>query len=180
MKKIFLCLLSSIVINLTAFAQETNWVEIFTVEAENFQLVDPIVVENHYIVTSSSNAGEARYSFTLQESGEYRMDCLVDAPHGGADSFFVNVDNLPTDPFMIWDILPNTDGWEEKSIGWRGDGTFDEPALHPKIFELDAGSHELIITGRESGTRLDKLTLLKKEISSEEEYTGLKIIIWIP
>jgi len=57
---------------------------------------------------------------------------------------------------MIWDI-DITSGFEERTVSWRGSGTYDANEFVPKVFSLSAGEHELIVRGREGDTRLDQV-----------------------
>ncbi|MBU0756497.1 MAG: right-handed parallel beta-helix repeat-containing protein [Nanoarchaeota archaeon] len=136
-------------------------------EAEEGTVVPPFEVKGDYIIQDSetglADAGSASYFFSLDEAGEYIVKTLVEAADGGTNSFFVNMDTEPTDPYMIWDISLTT-GFETRTVSWRGDGTFDNNEFIPKVFSLSAGRHVLIIFGRERLTKLDRLWL--------EEYSG--------
>jgi len=77
-------------------------------EAENGLLSAPFVVQNGYIVqntlTAATNGGRAAYVFTVTNAGNYIITGTVNAPDGGANSCYVNIDAEPADPTMIWDI----------------------------------------------------------------------------
>lgn len=109
--------------------------------------------------TGVADGGRAVYAFNVTNAGYYAVLGTVDAPDTGANSFFVNVDADPTDPTMIWDILPLTSGFEERYVSWRGNGTFDSPEFPKKTFFLSAGSHQLVVVGREPNTRLLRLAI---------------------
>jgi hypothetical protein len=83
----------------------------------------------------------------------------VNAPNNGANSFFVNIDAEPQDPYMIWDI-PVTTGFGQRIVSWRGNGTFDADQFVPKVFNLSQGAHQLIIRGREVNTLLQDVAIL--------------------
>ena len=114
------------------------------------------------IETDLSDSGRASYSFNIPLAGNYIITARVNAPSGGANSLFVNIDAEPTDPTMIWDVLPTTAGFEPRTVGWRGNGTFDSPQFPTKVFWLSVGTHTLIIRGREALTGLDVITITPK------------------
>ena len=84
---------------------------------------------------------------------------VVNASNDGSNSMFVNIDGEPANPGMIWDI-PVTQGFEERTVSWRGNGTPDSPQFVTKTFNLSAGQHELIIRGREQQTLADKVEVV--------------------
>jgi len=114
------------------------------------------------VETGVTDGGRAVYTFTVTNTGSYFISANVDAPRDEANSFFVNIDAEPTDPTMIWDILPFTTGFESRVVSWRGNGAFDAPQYTNALFNLSAGTpHQLIIRGREANTLLGRITLLK-------------------
>ncbi|MCU0786131.1 MAG: hypothetical protein MUF81_19200 [Verrucomicrobia bacterium] len=84
----------------------------------------------------------------------------MNAPNEGANSFFLNLDAEPQDPYMIWDIPP-TSGFEPRTVSWRGNGTYNNSEFVPKVFNLGQGSHQLILRGREAYTALQSLTIMQ-------------------
>jgi hypothetical protein len=126
-------------------------------------LTPPFISASNYLYqpneTALSDAGRAVYNFTIDEPGLYVIQAVVNALGEGANSFFVNIDGEPTDPDTIWDI-PLTSGLEPRIVSWRGGGTFDRSEFVPKVFNLDRGSHQLIICGREAVTLLRDLVIL--------------------
>jgi hypothetical protein len=90
----------------------------------------------------------AIFSFTITNAGNYVMQAVVNAPGEDSNSFYVNVDAQPEDPVMIWDI-DVTNGFEERTVSWRGKGEAESDEFVPKRFNLSAGAHKLIIVGRE-------------------------------
>jgi hypothetical protein len=102
------------------------------------------------------DGGRLLFRFIAPVSGRYIITAMVNAPDDGANSVFVNVDAEPTSPTMIWD-MEVTDGFEERTVAWRGNGTVKLPELEPKVFDLLAWRHEIIIRGREAGTLLDRV-----------------------
>ncbi len=129
----------------------------------------PFIITNNSIgqqglETGVTDGGRAAYSFAITNGGNYVIQALVSATNGGQNSFFVNIDAEPQDPYMIWDIpiTPITVGFAQRTIGWRGNGTFDTNQFVPKVFtNLTQGWHQLIIRGREPCTWLQSITLLQ-------------------
>jgi len=109
--------------------------------------------QRHRLTTSLHErhlpAGRAAYTFTISTTGDYLVSAPVNAPDESANSFFVNIDAEPTDPEMTWDI-PLTSGLTERTVSWRGNGTFDNAQFTPKVFNLSAGTHTLIVRGPRS------------------------------
>jgi hypothetical protein len=112
----------------------------------------PLVFTNGYISqpeqTELADGGKAIFNFTITNAGNYVIQAVVSAPAEDANSFYVNVDAQPEDPMMIWDI-DVTNGFEERTVSWRGNGTPESDEFVPKRFKLSAGAHKLIIVGRE-------------------------------
>ena len=133
-------------------------------QAEDGIITSPFKVENGYVyqstqTTDPSVAGKASYRFNIDNAEDYIIKMVVDAEDGSDNSLFVNIDSEPSSPTMIWDIEPLTTGFEERSVSWRGSGTYDKNEFVPKIFSLTEGEHELIIRGRESYTLIDSITI---------------------
>jgi hypothetical protein len=124
----------------------------------------PFIITNDYIYqrteTGVADGGRAAYTFTIANAGSYVIRAVVNAPNGSANSFFVNVDAEPQDPYMTWDI-PLTSGFEQSVVSWRGNGTFDNNQFVPIVFNLTQGTHQLIIRGREANTLLRSMAVLQ-------------------
>jgi hypothetical protein len=124
----------------------------------------PFIIANDYIYqpteTDIAGSGRAAYNFTITTAGNYVIQAMVDAPHSGANSFFLNIDAEPLDPSMISDITSFTSGFELRTLSWRGNGTFDNNQFVPKVFSLTPGTHQLIIRGREANTLLQSIKIL--------------------
>jgi len=90
---------------------------------------------------SETVAGQAAFDFELSESANVTFSALVDFPGGGDDSFFYRIDS------ESWreQNYQQTNGWETLTIH-----TFTN---------LSAGSHTLTILRRESGSKIDRITL---------------------
>jgi len=135
-----------------------------TFQAESGVLTSPMVSGGGYIYqavdTVATNGGQAVYTFTLTNQGSYIIEAVVNATDTSHNSFYVNIDAQPQDPTMIWDITPTT-GFEQRTVSWRGNGTDLSDQFVPEIFSLAAGTHQLIIVGRESNTQLQQLTIMQ-------------------
>ena len=85
---------------------------------------------------------------------------LFNNPNDGQNSFYVNIDSEPTDPLMIWDI-PVCSALTSATVSWRGTGNGDPASSQysPKSFYLSAGTHQLIILGREANTTLGTISI---------------------
>ena len=106
--------------------------------------------------TEVADGGKAVFSFTLTNAGTYLLVGLANATEESMNSFFVNVDAQPDD-LMIWD-LDLTNGFEERTVNWRGNGSSESGEFVPKRFKLAAGAHKLIIVGREP-TQLKSISI---------------------
>jgi len=104
--------------------------------------------------------GRASFRFEITTPGEYIVKIKVNAPDTSSNSFYVNIDDEPTSPDMIWDIGV-THGFEEREVSWRGSGTDLDNQFSPKVFKLDSGLHELIIVGRESNAQFQEVDILR-------------------
>jgi len=136
-----------------------------TFAAGSGALAAPFTLTGAYIsqavqTTVPTNGGSAVFTFTLTNAGSYVIQALVNASSDSANSFYVNIDAQPQDPTMIWDIMPVTSGFESRLVSWRGNGSDTANEFIPKIFSLAAGTHQLIIRGRESNTQLQSVSIL--------------------
>jgi hypothetical protein len=105
-----------------------------------------------------SSGGQAVYSFSIATAGNYTISTMVNAPNDSANSFFVNIDAQPTDFTMICDV-PITSGFASQTVSWRGNGTTTSNQFTPKVFTLAAGTHQLIVRGREANCQLSSITI---------------------
>jgi Abnormal spindle-like microcephaly-assoc'd, ASPM-SPD-2-Hydin/NHL repeat len=137
---------------------------LINIAATSGVVTGPFVISNAFIYqpteTGVANGGRAAYDFTVAAAGNYLIRALVDAPNEGANSFFLNIDAEPLDPYMTWDIEPITFGFDQRPVSWRGNGTFDHNQFVPVVFNLTSGAHQLIIRGREAYTLLQSVTVL--------------------
>jgi hypothetical protein len=114
--------------------------------------------------TTLATGGRAVYTFNVTTPGDYLVAANVIAPDSAQNSFFVNIDTEPTDPYMVWHLPPTTT-LQSRTVSWQGNGTVDSSQFAPKIFTLSAGSHQLIIRGREANACLGTITLTQTNIS---------------
>jgi hypothetical protein len=125
---------------------------VLTLPASAAVVSAPLVLTNGCLAQPESTelpgGGKAVFNFTITNAGNYVLQAVVNAPGEDANSFYVNVDAPPEDPAMIWDIEV-TNGFEERTVNWRGKGDVDNDEFVPKRFNLTAGAHKLIIVGRE-------------------------------
>jgi hypothetical protein len=137
-----------------------------TLQAEAGTITAPFTAQNGYIsqaslTTDINLGGRATYTFTAPNSGNYIVVGYVNAPDDGANSLWVNIDAEPLDPVSIWDI-PFTSGFEARAVSWRGTAGLE----FPRIFALSAGTHTLIIRGREAGVQLDRFEIGRSDLST--------------
>jgi hypothetical protein len=125
--------------------------------------INSAIVQPAY--TDVTSGGQAAYTFNVPNAGSYVVSALVNAPGTDNNSFFVNIDAQPTDPTMIWD-MPVTSGFANETVTWRGSGTADTNSssgmtaqYSPIVFVLTAGTHQLIIRGREGLVQLGAITI---------------------
>ncbi|HWQ90589.1 MAG TPA: hypothetical protein VN673_02875, partial [Clostridia bacterium] len=122
----------------------------------------PFVVGNGYISQSSetdvTRGGRAVYGFSVPTAGNYVVSVNVNASSASANSCYVNIDGEPSDPSMIWD-MPVTTGFSNQTVSWRGNGTDVANQFVPAVFNLTAGTHYLVIRGREAGLQLGAITI---------------------
>jgi hypothetical protein len=130
----------------------------------------PFVLANGYLTSTLdvssqgqagvTNGGQAVFNFNISTPGSYAISALVNAPNVASKSFWINIDAQPTDPTMIWDIYPYTTSFVSRLVSWRGAGTFNADQFSPKIFNLSAGAHQLIVVGREPGAQLQSVSIV--------------------
>lgn len=123
-----------------------------TLHAKDAKLTAPMTLIDDALsqpmTTDLKAGGKVVFEFNIPETGDYIFSTVVNATDEGSNSFYVNVDDQPEDPAMVWDI-PVTIGFDERKIGWRGKGDVDASEFPTKTFHLASGAHKLIITGRE-------------------------------
>jgi hypothetical protein len=122
--------------------------------------------------TGVTAGGQAVYTFNISTAGHYVVSVSVNAPSQDNNSLFLNIDAQPTDPTMIWDI-PLTTGFASETVSWRGNGVVSSTAssgltaqFAPKVFNLSAGVHQLIIRGREANNQLGTITIAPTSLAA--------------
>jgi hypothetical protein len=95
--------------------------------------------------------GHVTYRFSVPE-GRYYIRGRVRAPDGGADSFWVRVDD---GAWHRWDRMRTRRGWEWESVP-------DHESGGDRVFTL-GGEHVLTVAFREDGTGLDRLVVTEHE-----------------
>jgi len=93
--------------------------------------------------------------------GNYTAKGSVHASSGGNNSFFIDIDSDPAgDQTRGWHLDVNTD-YETQVVRW---GTYSEPNLYqnPVVWSLSEGNHLLYLRVRESGSRIESLTVSKE------------------
>jgi hypothetical protein len=104
-------------------------------------------------------SGTARYRFTAPVAGDYLVTAMVRAMDGSSNSLWIDIDQDPVAPHTTWHITQYTTGFESRTASWQGTGTFDNPAIVPKAWRLDKGSHQLRLVARERLCEIDYLIL---------------------
>jgi parallel beta-helix repeat protein len=136
-----------------------------TFAATSGTISPPFTVNNglvsQSVLTGVNGSGQAVYSFNISVSGTYTVSAEVIAPSLTQNSFYVNFDSQPTDPLMVWDI-PVSPVLTTQTVSWRGNGSGTPLAAQflPKVFNLSAGKHTLIIRGREPNTTLGAISII--------------------
>lgn len=151
-----------------------------TFAADAGSVTGPFVVSNHIVYQTANSGvtdgGEAIYPFTLAVGGRYVVSAMVNAPNTSANSFYINMDAEPTDPQMTWDPTVSS-GFANQTVCWRGNGTPDSPQFSPKVFNLIAGTHQLIVRGREPNTQLQSITIAPAGPTLQLTVTAGKLIL---
>jgi hypothetical protein len=137
-----------------------------TFQATSGVLTAPMVATGNYISqpvqsTVISATGEALYTCTITNAGNYVIQAMVNAPGDSANSFYLNIDAQPVDPTMCWDIFPFTTNFQSRIVSWRGNGSDTNNQYVPKVFNLATGTHQIIIAGREANTQLQSFSLIQ-------------------
>jgi len=98
---------------------------------------------------ASSSEGIAKYTFSVTDTGAYRIWARVSAPNDGSDSFWVRMGGSGS--WIRWNEIPLGTAYHWVRIKAEG-------ASSPSTFNLTAGvDNQLQIAYREDGTRLDAL-----------------------
>ncbi len=95
---------------------------------------------------------EVRFTVNTPVSGEYELFLRMAAPDAGSNSFWIQVDDSKWLEFWSEEdgTLLTTNGFQWRKVNADG---------NPFSVKLSAGSHDIVVANRESGTRLDKIYL---------------------
>jgi len=106
----------------------------------------------------SAANGRAVWGVVITNEAYYGISATVNAPSTSANSVFINVDAPVTEEVLAhqWMMTP-TIGFEDRLVTWDSDQALPPPFAHP--FFLTAGTHKVIVYGREAGTQLRSLTV---------------------
>jgi hypothetical protein len=107
-------------------------------------------VSQSVLTTDPTQGGRAAYVFNITAAGEYTVSANILAPNDGANSFFVNIDAEPNSN-MTW-LIPVTTVFTTRFVTW---GT----STDPQVWTLGAGTHQLIVRGREGGAELGHIDI---------------------
>ncbi len=112
------------------------------------------------ISSAEAEKGTATFNFNVPADGKYVIWARVKGPTADNDSFYVAMDGQE-DVFDMNDegVEPKNE-WKVMRINGRDEK--DPFTLNPRVFELKAGKHTLVIRGRETGAFLDWVTITNK------------------
>jgi arabinoxylan arabinofuranohydrolase len=91
-------------------------------------------------VAPTDPSGFLTFTFNISAGGTYTLYTRIICPNANDDSFWLKIDN---GSFAMWNNITPSSSWTWTSF--------------PSTYNLNAGSHTLIIAYREDGARLDKL-----------------------
>jgi uncharacterized repeat protein (TIGR03806 family) len=148
---------------LTIQSASTGAYTYLALEGESATIASPMTIRSdtnasggQYIVTTSYGSGSATFNINLPAAGTYYLWSRV-LSVDWQNSFFVSVDgaadtyDTPIDPNWKWSLLNGRGGTSAPSSS--------EKLINPRVFQLAAGAHTIVFSGRELNTRLDRLVL---------------------
>jgi hypothetical protein len=103
--------------------------------------------------TDPTQGGEAVYLVNIASAGNYVVSANVWAPGDAANSVLINFDSEPTSPDMIWDMQVSNSLTNQFA-------TRRSKAGVTQVWTLSAGTHQLILRGREAAVELGAITVL--------------------
>lgn len=109
-----------------------------------------LTVKNEFESAPSPTADTTQhltYSFTVEESGTYKVWGRILVPSPNDDSFWVRVDN---GEWVNWNSIPGGSSW-----AW--DDVHNQSNESTMFYTLEPGNHTLYICYRENGAAIDKL-----------------------
>jgi hypothetical protein len=96
-----------------------------------------------YLIQSTKGAATATYTFTVSKAGLYTFGARVIAPTTSSDSIYYRFDSGVTTTWGFSQHLPSWSWFTARST-----------------VSLSAGTHTLVVTGREPNTMLDAFRLV--------------------
>ncbi|MDF9796581.1 PKD repeat protein/N-acetylneuraminic acid mutarotase [Catalinimonas alkaloidigena] len=121
----------------------SNWKEVSDEEASGGSYV-VVPNLNSYSPPSDIAANRVRFSFSLEDGGDYHMFARLRAPSSGDDSFYIRVNG---GSWVQW--------WQNITTG----SSFNWNEVVGSPLSLNAGNNIIDIAYRENGAQLDKLHL---------------------
>lgn len=109
--------------------------------------------------------GSAVFSFDVDDPGFYVLQGDVRARDGSSDSFFVQINDGPSDPFF-WSTA-RTEG-----SSFVRDEVTDYPSRSAVVAFFAEGTHTVTVSMREAGTELDTLRLIPAENARDSVALG--------
>lgn len=119
-------------------------------------LSDPLASQASYVKIITANAGTIKFTFDIATAAAYRVWCRVLANDALSDSFFVSMDGGAEDVYdtaeNLWSPL-----WQYTLLNGRGGS---KPlTLNPRLFNLAAGTHQLVLRGRDLNSTIDRIII---------------------
>src|SRR6185503_8038253 len=127
------------------------------IEAESGALVypmsaysDPSASGGNFITSDANDTGAATFTINIPVAGTYVVWCKVLSPDTGTDSVYVSADGGTE---FIYATALNTlsSAWQWTAVNAAYDG------IDPMTFQFGAGTHTIVLRGREAFTGLDQL-----------------------
>lgn len=104
--------------------------------------------------TDPATGGRLALSFTVTTTDDFTISASIKTPADDSNSCFIDVDSEPTTG-AIWDAVINGGSFVNQFAAW----TRVSPAQNPKVWHLTAGTHTLIVRGREGDMEFSSFTL---------------------
>lgn len=126
--------------------------------------------------------GRAVVGFTLTSTTNLSLSALVTAQTSGSDSFYIALDQEPTDPANICDIIPVTStAFAYRTVAQRGNGSAASPNWTNYVWtNVVAGTHKIVIRGREADCLLQAITVNPISTAGSADLTPPSLTITNP
>jgi len=128
------------------------------IDPTTLRLTAPMQIVEQAIETpigQGRDLGSAQGKFSVSVPGDYTVWVHVLAPSGEANSFYLSLDRGTQ---CLVDVPPSGE-WIWQTVGNRRAGPDD--AAPKTVFPLIAGEHLLRLRNRESGTRIDRIAIVR-------------------